>query len=106
VDASHQPPTRLPTGSQPGSRVAAQAGSPHDIDHVAASGSCARCGRALDLRSVKVDGRWYGSPLCATGAPCPLDRQPAAVPEPRLFSRPRRFLRRRLPKELNSSEAR
>ncbi len=78
----------------------------HDIDHVAASGSCARCGRALDLTSVKVDGRWYGSPSCVTDAPCPLDRHPAAVAEPRLFSRPRRYLRRRLPKELKASAAR
>jgi hypothetical protein len=77
-----------------------------DIEYVAASGSCARCGRALDLASVKVDGRWYGSPLCATDAPCPLDRHPAAVPERRLYSRPRRHLRPRFPKELKGSGAR
>lgn len=82
------------------------AAAAHDIDRVAASGSCARCGRALDLRSVKVDGTWYGSPLCATEVPCPLDRHPAAVAEPRLYSRPRRYLRRRLPKELKASARR
>ena len=79
----------------------AAAGS--EIDSVAASGSCARCGRALDLASAKVDGRWYGNEICATGAPCPLDREASAVPEPWLYSRPRRFLRRRRPKELKGS---
>lgn len=79
---------------------------PTDIDYVAASGSCARCGRALNLASAKVDGRWYGSPVCATDAPCPLDREAAAVAEPRLFSRPRRYLRRRVPKELNANRSR
>jgi hypothetical protein len=74
-----------------------------DIDYIAASGSCARCGRALDLASAKVDGQWYGSPLCATDAPCPIDRAAPVVPERRLYSRPRRHLRRRLPKELNGS---
>lgn len=80
-------------------------GSPEDIERVAASGSCARCGRALGLASAKVDGRWYGNEICATGAPCPLDREAAAVPEPWLYSRPRRHLRRRLPKELKGSAA-
>lgn len=77
-----------------------------EIDRVPASGSCARCGRALDLASAKVDGRWYGNAICATGAPCPLDREPPAVPEPWLYSRPRRHLRRRLPKELRASVTR
>jgi hypothetical protein len=75
-----------------------------DIESVAASGSCARCGRALDLASAKVGDCWYGNAICATGAPCPLDREPAAVPEDWLYSRPRRFLRRRLPKELKAAD--
>jgi hypothetical protein len=61
-----------------------------------------RCGRALGLASAKVGGRWYGNEICATGAPCPLDREAPAVPEPRLYPRPQRFLRRRLPKELKA----
>jgi len=77
-------------------------GLTHDMELVPASGSCARCGRALDLASAKVGGRWYGNEICATGAPCPLDREAPAVPEPWLYSRPRRYLRRRLPKELNA----
>lgn len=78
-------------------------GSEQDVERVAASGSCVRCGRALDLASAKVDGRWYGKAICATDAPCPLDREEPAVPEPWLYSRPRRYLRRRLPKELKAS---
>jgi hypothetical protein len=72
------------------------------VDRVAASGSCVRCGRALDLASAKVDGRWYGNAACASGASCPYDFDAggAAVPEPWLTSRPRRFLRKRLPNEL------
>jgi hypothetical protein len=71
------------------------------VEHVAASGSCARCGRALDLASAEVDGRWYGNSACATPvAACPLDERAPAVPEEALYSRPRRFFRRRRPKEL------
>jgi hypothetical protein len=81
-------------------------GLTHDMELVAASGSCVRCGRALDLASAKVGGRWYGNEICATGAPCPLDREEPAVPEPRLYSRPRRHLRRRLPKELRAGSGR
>jgi hypothetical protein len=90
-------------GEAAAGRVGSNAGA--EIDWVAASGSCARCGRALDLASAKVDGRWYGNAICATGAPCPLDRERPAVPEPWLTSRPRRHLRRRLPKELKGSAA-
>jgi len=81
------------------------AGGPPEepVDHVAASGSCARCGRALGLASAKVEGRWYGNAVCATGAPCPLDRRPPAVPESWLYSRPRRFFRKRTPKELRAA---
>ena len=70
------------------------------IDRVPSSGSCARCKRALGLTSVKVDGRWYGSATCADGDECPLAERAPAVPETFLISRPRRFFRRRAPKEL------
>lgn len=73
-----------------------------DLEMVAGSGSCVRCGRALGLASAKVDGRWYGNAICATGAPCPLDREEPKVPEPRLYPRPRRYLRRRRPIELRT----
>lgn len=64
------------------------------------SGSCVRCGRALDLASVKVDGRWYGNEACAREGPCPLEARRSGVPEPWLYARPQRFFRRRQPKEL------
>jgi len=74
------------------------------VERVPASGSCVRCGRALDLASAFVGGHWYGNAACATDAPCPLDQRAAAVPEPWLMSRPRRYFRRRLPKELRAAE--
>jgi len=70
------------------------------IEQVAASGSCARCGRALDLASAEVEGLWYGNVACATGGPCPLEAREPAVAESALYARPRRFMRRRAPKEL------
>ena len=73
------------------------------VDRIAASGSCARCGRALGLASAEVDGRWYGNAACATGAECPLDERDPAVAEPLLYARPRRFMRRRKPKELRGA---
>jgi hypothetical protein len=76
-----------------------------EIERVASSGSCVRCGRSLDLASAKIDGRWYGNAACAMGAPCPLDRRPAAVPEPWLYSRPRRHFRKRMPIELRGAGA-
>ena len=72
------------------------------IERVPASGSCVRCQRRLGLASVKVRGRWYGSEACAEGGECPLDAREPAVPEPALYARPRRFFRRRQPKELNA----
>ena len=69
-------------------------------DRAPAIGSCARCGRALNLASAEVDGRWYGNAACAGGGPCPLDNREAAVPEPWLYSRPRRYLGKRAPIEL------
>lgn len=70
-----------------------------------AAGSCARCGRALDLSAAKVDGRWYGNRACASGAPCPLLEREQRVPEPWLYARPRRFFGRRAPIELNARRA-
>jgi len=72
------------------------------VERVVSSGSCARCGRALDLASALVDGRWYGNAACAGDGPCVLEQRSAVVPEERLYSRPRRYFRRRLPKELRA----
>ncbi|MGH0031926.1 MAG: hypothetical protein ACQGVC_19220 [Myxococcota bacterium] len=69
-------------------------------DHVPSSGSCVRCQRSLGLASVKVRGQWYGSMSCAEGEACPLDKSGPAVDEAALYSRPRRYFRRRAPKEL------
>jgi hypothetical protein len=76
------------------------------IERVPAIGSCVRCGRALDLASAKVGDHWYGNLICSTGAPCPYDRRESVVPEPRLIPRPRRFFRRRAPKELRATSSR
>jgi hypothetical protein len=73
-----------------------------DIEQVPASGSCARCGDALDLASTRRDGTWYCSAACASGG-SPLDAPPPAVPESWLYGRPRRHFRRRAPKELKRS---
>jgi hypothetical protein len=70
----------------------------HDVPQC---GSCARCGRALDLAAAKVDGRWYGNAACADPTSlCPLDVRARRVAEEALISRPHRFFRRRAPKEL------
>jgi hypothetical protein len=71
-------------------------------DSAPASGSCHRCGRALDLAAVKVNGLWYGNEACAHGGECPFRERAAAVPETWLYARPRRFFRRRRPKELKA----
>ncbi len=61
----------------------------------AASGSCRRCGAALDLASVKVRDAWYCRASCAAEAD---DGQPdASVPETWLTVCPRRFYRKRTP---------
>jgi hypothetical protein len=73
------------------------------IEHVPASGSCVRCGRALGLASAQVDGRWYGNAACALDGECPLDERAPAVAETQLYPRPRRYMRRRRPKELRGS---
>lgn len=70
------------------------------VDRVPSSGSCVRCQRSLGLASVKVGGKWYGSAACAEGGTCPLDQHDPAVSPAALYPRPRRFFRRRSPKEL------
>jgi hypothetical protein len=66
-----------------------------------ATGSCVRCQRALDLASVKQDGKWYCRASCAEG----VVREEARVPEQALINRPRRFFDRRAPKELRRRES-
>jgi hypothetical protein len=73
------------------------------IEQVAYSGSCARCGRALGLASAEVAGLWYGNAGCATAAECPLDERDPGVDERALYAVPRRFMRRRGPRELRGA---
>ena len=75
----------------------------HRIEQVPASGSCARCGRALDLASTCLDGRWYCSGDCALGSTAQVEEDRSLRDEVRLYPRPRRFMRRRMPKELRSA---
>jgi hypothetical protein len=65
-------------------------------------GSCARCRASLGLASLKKGGVWYCSSACAEGRVAPAKRT-SRVPEPWLYARPRRFYKRRKPKELRSS---
>jgi hypothetical protein len=65
-------------------------------DPRSATGSCVRCQRTLDLASVKRGDTWYCRSSCAAG----LVAEPARVDEQALTNRPRRFYRRRAPKEL------
>ena len=69
-------------------------------DRALASGSCPRCGKALDLSAAKVDEQWFCSRSCAAGGDDQIERE-SAVPESWLYGRPRRFFRRRAPLELN-----
>lgn len=69
------------------------------VDRVPAAGSCLRCLSSLGLASVKREGRWYCSVECADGRERPGDRAPK-VAEEALYPRPRRFFRKRRPKEL------
>jgi hypothetical protein len=63
-------------------------------------GSCAHCQGSLNLDAVKQDGTWYCCTSCAEGrAP---DRS-SAVPEPQLYHRPKRYFKRRTPKELRGA---
>jgi hypothetical protein len=75
------------------------------VDRVPASGSCVRCGRALGLASAEVGGLWYGNASCATAAECPLDERDPDVPEAVLYPRPRRYMRRRKPRELRGGDS-
>lgn len=70
-------------------------------DPRSATGSCVRCQRKLDLASVKVDGAWYCRASCAAGVAPDAPR----VPEVALLNRPRRYFRKRLPKELRAAES-
>ncbi|MEE2678714.1 MAG: hypothetical protein VX546_09085 [Myxococcota bacterium] len=75
------------------------------IDHRPSSGggSCSRCRAALGLASQKVGGAWYCSSDCARGG-VSADPPSPRVPQPWLEARPRRFFRKRQPKELRSTE--
>lgn len=66
---------------------------------ISGSGSCAACRGPLGLDAVKEGEVWYCSPACAQGLG-PEARRERAVAEPRLYHRPRRFFRKRRPKEL------
>jgi hypothetical protein len=66
------------------------------------SGSCPRCLASLGLASLQSRGVWYCSPACASGAPAERAGAPA-VDERWLTNRPRRFHRKRSPKELRRS---
>jgi hypothetical protein len=74
------------------------------IERIPSTGSCHRCQGALGLTAVKRDGHWFCSAACAAGEPTG-SHEPTA-PEPVLWSRPHRFFRRRLPKELNAAAER
>ena len=65
-------------------------------------GSCARCRASLGLASLKRDGVWYCGSACAEGRVSTTPRE-SRVPETWLYARPRRFFRRRAPKELRST---
>jgi hypothetical protein len=64
------------------------------------AGSCAHCLGELGLDALKQAGVWYCCHACAEGRAPERD---AAVPAPRLYHRPARFFRKRLPKELRSA---
>jgi hypothetical protein len=68
------------------------------------SSSCPRCQCALDLAAVEARGTWYCSSACAEGRSEEL--APRRVAESWLTHRPRRFHRRRMPKELRSAQSR
>jgi hypothetical protein len=76
------------------------------IEHRPANGggSCARCQDSLGLASLQVGGVWYCGTACAEGRPAAASN-PARVPESWLYARPRRFFRKRKPKELRSASA-
>ena len=61
--------------------------------NVPSSGSCVRCGRALDAASAKVGERWFGNAACARGGPCPREESGTLIAADRLYTHPRRTLR-------------
>ncbi len=75
------------------------------IDHRPAngSGSCARCRESLGLASLKMGDVWYCSSSCAEGRVTASPRR-VRVPESWLYARPRRYFRKRQPKELQSAK--
>ncbi len=88
-------------------RDRSDATEPIDYRPSCGGGSCAACGAALGLDAVRqrrpgAEPVWYCSPGCAQGLPAAARRRPA-VAEPRLYNRPRRFHRKRRPKELRSA---
>ena len=74
------------------------------VDWRPSSGSCARCQDALGSASIKANGVWYCSTACSQGRPSGRPRS-AAVPEPWLYPVPKRFYRKRVPRELNAARA-
>ncbi|MBW2314704.1 MAG: hypothetical protein JRH10_10970 [Deltaproteobacteria bacterium] len=72
------------------------------IDERPSCGSCPACRGALDLSSVQHDELWFCSAACAEGR-SRAEGRPPIVPESWLTARPRRFFRKRHPKELNST---
>ena len=69
------------------------------VDRVPATGSCGRCQGSLGLTAVKRGDDWYCNVECADGRERTDGRGPA-VAEAALYPRPRRFYRKRRPKEL------
>ncbi len=76
------------------------------IDHRPANGggSCRRCLGRLGLDAPRADGVWYCSTACAEGYSQTGPRE-AGVPEHWLYNRPRRFFRKRRPKELTTGSS-
>ena len=67
------------------------------------AGSCEHCRGALGLDAVHENGRWYCCSSCARGL---APERENALDETKLYHRPKRFFRRRLPKELRSAARR
>jgi hypothetical protein len=67
-------------------------------------GSCARCGASLSLASLKIDDAWYCGTACVEGRAGKKVRA-FSIPEPRLYVLPRRFYKKRRPRELRSARS-
>jgi len=87
--------------SRPGARRARLTSEGEVFEQNSATGSCVRCQRPLDLASVKLDGEWYCRASCAAGV---VNEKPR-VSELALINRPRRYWKRRAPKELRRAES-